>query len=245
MIIFAVQNAIKDPPFTKLDLVSCRNLLIYLESSLHKRVLSMFSYSLRPGGILLLGTSESVSGFDDRFQALDKRWKLFQRLSNTGSQGLPDFFHDRAASFGGEMHAAISGGQRGQGIAQAAERVLLASFAPPSLLVSERGEIIYVQGRIGMFFEPAQGEATQNVFSMARERAARRAASRRTQGRVFDAPRRAFWLTREDERQLHIRDRDCSQTERARAATRQLPHQLRERAQGRSEPEEIEQESAS
>ncbi|HTU62637.1 MAG TPA: protein-glutamate O-methyltransferase CheR, partial [Polyangiales bacterium] len=170
VIIFAVQNAIKDPPFTKLDLVSCRNLLIYLESSLQKRVLSLFSYSLRAGGLLLLGTSESVSGFDDRFLALDKRWKLFQRLSNASSQSLPDFFHDRPPPLGGETHAATRDGQRGvHGISSAAERVLLSSFVPPTVLVSERGEIIYVQGRIGMFFEPAQGEATQNVFSMARE----------------------------------------------------------------------------
>jgi two-component system CheB/CheR fusion protein len=170
MIIFAVQNAIKDPPFTKLDLISCRNLLIYLESSLQKRVLSLFSYSLRPGGLLLLGTSESVSGFDERFLALDKRWKLFQRLSNANSQALPDFFHDRPATLGGEPHAVARDGQRSvHGLSSAAERVLLSSFVPPSVLVSERGEIIYVQGRIGMFFEPAQGEASQNLFSMARE----------------------------------------------------------------------------
>lgn len=171
VIIFAVQNVIKDPPFTKLDLLSCRNLLIYLESSLQKRVLSLFSYSLRTNGVLLLGTSESVSGFDDRFSALDKRWKLFQRLPTTNALSLPEFFAERSPSLGVDhSHALARDGQRPlHGIAGVAERVLLANFVPPSVIISERGEMIYVQGRIGMFFEPAQGEPRQNVFSMARE----------------------------------------------------------------------------
>lgn len=79
MIIFAVQNLIKDPPFTKLDLLSCRNLLIYLSSQLQKRLFSLFHYSLNPGGILFLGTSEAISGSVDLFTILNRRWKIFQR----------------------------------------------------------------------------------------------------------------------------------------------------------------------
>jgi two-component system CheB/CheR fusion protein len=106
MLVFAVQNAIKDPPFTKLDLVSCRNLLIYLEQELQRRLLILFGYALLPGGVLMLGTSESVSGFDDRFAVLDKRWKLFQRRQS-GSVVLPDLAGDMpaAATIRGITHA--------------------------------------------------------------------------------------------------------------------------------------------
>ena len=171
LIVFAVQNVIKDPPFTKVDLLSCRNLLIYLESELQKRVLGLFSYALLPHGLLLLGTSESVTGFDDRFSTLDKRWKLFQRSENAAMQTLPDFFGERAATTAvGGGHPLARDGHRGRpGIAAVAERVLLSSFVPPSIIISERGELIYVQGRIGAYFELAPGEPTQNVFTMARE----------------------------------------------------------------------------
>ncbi|MBC7815375.1 MAG: SAM-dependent methyltransferase, partial [Planctomycetaceae bacterium] len=79
MAIFATQNVIKDPPFTKLDFVSCRNLLIYLNSDLQQRLLPIFHYALKPGGVLLLGPSETVGSFTDLFETLDKRWKIFRR----------------------------------------------------------------------------------------------------------------------------------------------------------------------
>jgi two-component system CheB/CheR fusion protein len=171
LLIFAAQNIIKDPPFTKLDLLSCRNLLIYLEPEVQKRVLSLFSYSMRPSGLLLLGTSESVGGFEDRFVSVDKKWKLFQRRPKVAEKPLP--------VFPTELPLAPREGRGGKSppnyttaartIGHLAERALIESFVPPSVLVNERGDLLYVQGRTGPFLEPAPGEPVNNVLQMARE----------------------------------------------------------------------------
>jgi two-component system CheB/CheR fusion protein len=167
--VFAVQNVVKDPPFTRLDLLTCRNLLIYLEPELQKRVLATFSYSLRPDGLLLLGTSENLSGFDDRFSTLDKRWKLFQRLI-TPAPALPELAFDKMGlSLREGYHPVARADRRAVSVASVTDRLLLDSFVPPSVIISERGELIYVHGRIGAYFEPAAGEPSQNAFSMARE----------------------------------------------------------------------------
>ena len=79
MIVFAVQNVISDPPFSKMDLISCRNLLIYLGGELQKKVLPLFHYSLRKGGFLFLGSSETIGELSDYFSVVDRKWKLFQR----------------------------------------------------------------------------------------------------------------------------------------------------------------------
>jgi len=171
LLIFAAQNIIKDPPFTKLDLLSCRNLLIYLEPDVQKRVLSLFSYSVRPGGLLLLGTSESVGVFDDRFLNVDKKWKLFQRKHNVAADSLPVFPAELPNPPLG-MHGSTNRPSQQPGsrtIGPLAERALLGSFVPPSVLVNDRGDLLYVHGRTGPFLEPAPGEPVNNVFQMARE----------------------------------------------------------------------------
>ena len=85
MAVFAIQDVLKDAPFTKLDLLSCRNLLIYLDAELQKKLLPLFHYTLRPDGILFLGSSESIDGFSDLFSLLDKKWKLFKRRPTAAS----------------------------------------------------------------------------------------------------------------------------------------------------------------
>ena len=170
LIVFAPQNLIKDPPFTKLDLLSCRNVLIYLEPELQKRLLWIFRYSLRPAGLLLLGTSESVSGFDDVFIAVDKKWKLFQ-IRESAKGRLPELQAKLRTSLlhGADGHVARSSPRLTPGVATVAERILISSFVPPSAILSERGELIYLHGRTGPFLEPAPGEPSNNVFHMARE----------------------------------------------------------------------------
>jgi two-component system CheB/CheR fusion protein len=84
-VIFAAQNLIQDPPFTRVDLISCRNLLIYLNAELQKEIFPQFHYALNPGGILFLGTSESIGLFDDLFSAIDKKWKIYQRKDTRAS----------------------------------------------------------------------------------------------------------------------------------------------------------------
>ncbi|MFZ5896279.1 MAG: chemotaxis protein CheB [Myxococcota bacterium] len=169
-IVFAPQNVIKDPPFTKLDLLSCRNLLIYLEPELQRRVIGLFSYALRPDGLLLLGSSESIASFDDAFVAIDKKCKLFRRRDTrpetpaefpevpTG-QGLPRAGRPRLDVARGGPTA----------LSSIAERVVLTNLAPPSVLINERGDIAYFHGRTGKFLEPAAGEPVANIFGMLRE----------------------------------------------------------------------------
>lgn len=170
LLIFAAHNLVKDPPFTKLDVLSCRNLLIYLEPDLQKRVLALFSYALLPGGLLFLGTSESVSGFEDRFASVDKKWKLYQRRRKAehAKVDLPAHLPGAPAA----SHASVprvAPAPAVAGIGHIAERLLLGAFVPPSVLVDDRGELLFVHGRTGPFLEPAPGEPGNNVFHMARE----------------------------------------------------------------------------
>ncbi len=170
MAVFAVQNLIKDPPFTKLDLISCRNLLIYLNAELQHRLVPLFHYALKPGGLLFLGSSESIGGFGDLFEAVDKKWKIFRR--KTGALGTPpliDFpVQPTITALEARVPAAIRPA-RESSIAGPVERLLLARFAPVSVVVSERGDVVYIHGRTGAYLEPAAGQPRLNILDMARE----------------------------------------------------------------------------
>ena len=170
MAVFAVQNLIKDPPFTKLDLISCRNLLIYLNTELQHRLVPLFHYALKPGGLLFLGSSESIGGFDDLFEVVDKKWKIFRR--KTGALGAPPLIEfpvqPTIAALEARVPAAIRPA-RESSIAGPVERLLLARFAPVSVIVSERGDVVYIHGRTGAYLEPAAGQPRLNILDMARE----------------------------------------------------------------------------
>jgi two-component system CheB/CheR fusion protein len=170
LLIFAVQNVIKDPPFTRLDLLSCRNLLIYFEPELQRRVLALFSYSIRPDGLLFLGSAEGISGFEERFAELDKKAKIYRIKSGVS---LPLYELPLSTSSGipaERAEAATPSPQRAAGsIAPLAERVLLADHVPPTAIIDEAGELIYLHGRTGPFLEPVPGEPSNNVFQMARD----------------------------------------------------------------------------
>jgi two-component system CheB/CheR fusion protein len=186
-IVFAVQNVIKDPPFTRLDLLSCRNLLIYLEAELQRRVIGLFSYALRPKGLLLLGSSESIAGFNEAFENVDKKNKLFRRRDTRAE--TPSEFSAVPATVNVSRPPDAKASADGESVAvvQSAEQVLLANLAPPSVLINERGEIAYFHGRTGRFLEPPAGEPVSNLFSMLRKGlrlevpAAMRQAARRSE----------------------------------------------------------------
>jgi two-component system CheB/CheR fusion protein len=169
-IVFAVQDVTKDPPFTKLDLLSCRNLLIYFEPELQNKILPGFHYSLNPEGILFLGTSESIGRHAELFEVGDKKWKIF----------FAKKVHPAAAeeTWGAHPWAQVRlpadradevPKPRDVDIGPLAEKTLLESFAPPSVIVDDKGEIIYLHGQTGKYLEPAQGRPRWNVFDMARE----------------------------------------------------------------------------
>ncbi|SLM48132.1 CheB methylesterase:MCP methyltransferase, CheR-type [Nitrospira japonica] len=170
MVVFAPQNMIMDPPFTKLDLLCCRNLLIYFTADLQKKLLPLFHYSLASGGVLFLGSSETIGGFGDLFLALDNKWKIFQRRESTAAQAakveIPSSLFPRPG-LGRKQHK--SHPQIDIPLPDVSRELLLERFAPPAVLVNESGDILYVHGRTGKFLEPASGEANMNVFAMARE----------------------------------------------------------------------------
>jgi two-component system, chemotaxis family, CheB/CheR fusion protein len=172
MVIFSEHNVIKDPPFSKLDLITCRNLLIYMSGELQKKVIPLFHYALRRDGMLFLGTSESVGDFEEIFAPLDRQWKLFQRKEDVAGVCLPTprRFHplpseDREVL--GRPSRPVDQGKFS--MRELTEKILLQRYAPVSALVNDRGEIFYLHGRSGRFLEPPPGEASLNILKMARE----------------------------------------------------------------------------
>jgi two-component system CheB/CheR fusion protein len=171
MVVFAPQNLIADPPFTKLDLLSCRNLLIYLEGELQKKLIPIFHYALRPGALLLLGSSESISNFSELFVVLDKKWKLFQRRDVPPGTYSAEFPALRS-EIGVNLAPRVPGPhpQVDFGFGFLADKVLLRDLVPPTVIVHERGEVVHIHGRTGLFLEPAPGsQSAPNIFNMARD----------------------------------------------------------------------------
>jgi chemotaxis methyl-accepting protein methylase/chemotaxis response regulator CheB len=166
MVIFAPQNLIMDPPFTKLDILSCRNLLIYLTPELQKKILPLFHYSLNPGGILFLGNSETIGGFTDLFAPVDNKARLYRRLASTLSTRSVEFPTTFSASRPGASAKLL---KQTVNIQALADSLILQTYAPAAVLTNKNGDILYVSGRTGKYLEAAAGKANWNLFAMARE----------------------------------------------------------------------------
>ena len=168
MVVFATQNVAMDPPFTKLDILTCRNLMIYLGAELQKKLLPLFHYSLNPGGTLLLGSAESIGTFTDLFEALNSKSRIFRRLEALSRNRVMDFTTsyppDIVSNSVPADHIKPSDNFQAQ-----AEQWLLKHFAPAAVIVTDQGDILYISGRTGRFLEPAAGKANWNIFVMARE----------------------------------------------------------------------------
>ncbi|HRD95941.1 MAG TPA: chemotaxis protein CheB [Rubrivivax sp.] len=182
MVIFAPQNLVMDPPFTKLDLLTCRNLLIYLEAGLQKKLLPLFHYSLNPGGVLMLGTSETVGARTDLFAALPGKNRLYRRQRAAREAGLVEFptvFARHGAMAPGAASPSSAAGAApvpasalqlsGASLQAQTEAVLLARFAPAAVLTTAQGDIVFISGKTGKYLEPAAGKVNNNLFAMARE----------------------------------------------------------------------------
>ncbi|GGG57630.1 chemotaxis protein CheR [Hymenobacter glacieicola] len=176
LVVFALHNIHKDAPFTKLDLLCCRNLLIYLSAELQKSLLPVFHYSLNPGGLLFLGPSENITGSQDLFQPLDLKWKISRRNdSPTAFPRLTNFpfalapHPTLAPAPPALMSSATSTRRQGGAFASLVQTVLLRTYAPPAVVVNPKGEILYIHGRTGRYLEPAPGLSGMNLFEMARE----------------------------------------------------------------------------
>ena len=168
MCIFSQHSLISDPPFSRLDLISCRNLLIYLNSELQKRVLPLFHYALNPGGYLFLGSSESIGGNGELFREVDKQHHIFGQKQTTLTPQLDfplsDSYRDRLSK---PLKQQSYVDERKK-IDRTIERVLLQDYTPACVIINEQNEIVYYYGHTGKYLEPASGPPTNALFSLAR-----------------------------------------------------------------------------
>ena len=169
-VVFSVQDILKDPPFSRLNLLCCRNLLIYLEAEAQKKLLPLFHYTLVPDGTLVLGTSETIGGHTHLFKTLDNRWKIFKRkeaplgIRNpvdfpTGGAGIP-------MGSGTRYGVPVT---RKPDIGQLTQKLILEKFSPTAILIDKAGRMLHVQGRTGKFLEQISGQPSHNIVDMARE----------------------------------------------------------------------------
>jgi two-component system, chemotaxis family, CheB/CheR fusion protein len=171
MCIFSQHSLIRDPPFSQLDLISCRNVLIYLSAELQQKLIPLFHYALRPGGFLLLGPSESTASAPELFDAVDKKSRIFRRQDAVKRPVVEFPLAPRAprppvaAPPGPAAPAAPTPRAR---LAAAFERLVLDEYSWPSLVVDERGEIVLAAGPVGRFLQPAAGALSSNLLDAAR-----------------------------------------------------------------------------
>ncbi len=168
MIIYAVQNLTADPPFSKLDLISCRNLLIYLDTILQQKIFPTFYYTLNQDGYLFLGSSESIGEFSDLFSPIDPRWKIYQRKGSVEKRSSsailpPPQFVDLLADRRGKEEPA-----RGIDIRELAEKRIIAQYSPPCVFLDEHFNILYFQGSTHKYLVQPGGKPTLNILKMAR-----------------------------------------------------------------------------
>jgi two-component system, chemotaxis family, CheB/CheR fusion protein len=180
MIVFARQNVMSDPPFSRLDIISCRNLLIYFEPGLQKKVFPVFHYALKPGGYLYLGASESIGGFTELFEPLDKKHKIYTKKATT----TPAFHlparkdHGERSTVSRQIRVPLqqqadergaAKGSRGELSAQReADRVSVNQFAPPAVLINADLQILQFRGPTAAYLEPPTGNASFDLLKMAR-----------------------------------------------------------------------------
>lgn len=170
MIVFAVQNVIKDPPFTRLDLLCCRNLMIYLGPTLQNRLIPTFHYALKAGGVLFLSPSESIGGHAALFSPLHRKWKFYRAIKGTVAKSIP---LDSSLSWVPERTSKLPGHTakmtKDTNLAELTRRALLQEFGPASVVTDLAGTIQYIHGDTGRYLRPAPGQASLNVVDMARE----------------------------------------------------------------------------
>jgi two-component system CheB/CheR fusion protein len=166
--VFAKQDIGKDPPFSKLDMISCRNVMIYMGLLLQKRIVPLFHYALNPNGILFLGSSETVGSFADLFTSVDKKYKIYVKKSvdvPVNFEFVPRYEIDTELPIRNRNEPAQT--PRGD-LQKITDQVLLNRFVPPSVVVSDRLEIIQFIGQTGQYLDPQPGDASLNLLKMVR-----------------------------------------------------------------------------
>lgn len=169
MVVFAAQNLLRDPPFSRLDIASCRNFLIYLEPEAQQRVIAQCHFALRPDGHLFLGNAETIGRHDDLFETVSKKWRIYRRVGPT-RHDLVDYRPPRASA-GTETTAEPMPAMPDNvsaSVADIARRALLERYAPASVLVDQKGRVVYFHGTTRDYLEQPPGEPTRDLVTMAR-----------------------------------------------------------------------------
>jgi two-component system CheB/CheR fusion protein len=165
MIVYAPQNLVSDPPFSRLDLISCRNVLIYMETTLQKKIIPVFHFTLNPDGYLFLGSSESAGSFSTLFSVIDSKWKIFKVKKDLTSMKAPGFALPEGLTCDfGTMKEKIGR----KSAEQAMDRLIVRDYAPASVLITEKFEALYFRGPVGRYFEIQPGQASLNLLKIAR-----------------------------------------------------------------------------
>ncbi len=169
-VVFTVQDLLSDPPFSRLDLISCRNVLIYLRPDAQEKVLSLFHFALHAGGVLFIGPSETIGPFTDRFEPINKKYRIYRHL-NASRAGEGGFRPGVATTerTGPAISALSRKISRRPSLTDLASKVLVETFAPASVLIDKRYEALYYSGAIDRFLQVAPGEDNRNLLLMARE----------------------------------------------------------------------------
>jgi two-component system CheB/CheR fusion protein len=170
MIVFAVQNLIADPPFTRMNLIACRNVLIYLDAEAQQRILPTLHYALQPGGVLMLGSSESLGEAGDLFEIIDNKHKIFRKKEKPGHVYQSHSMQGKELkSLEVEADQTFPINKKKAHFSRSIQSLLMERFVPAAAIIDDSYKIIYLHGRTGLYFEPEQGEPQNNILEMARE----------------------------------------------------------------------------
>ena len=167
MCVFSSHSVVRDPPFSRVDLISCRNLLIYLSSELQTHVIPIFHYALKPNGFLFLGTSENITQHGDLFSSIDKKNRIFQRREDDAAMPhVPALFRRHAVAGGG---LAESKAPTGRSVRQSMEARVLEHYSPAHVVVSREGDVINYSGGTGKYLEAPAGRPSRALMAVARK----------------------------------------------------------------------------
>ncbi len=167
MVVFATQNIISDPPFTRLDILSCRNLMIYLDSVLQEKLLPLFHYALCSGGILVLGSAETIGRFSTLFVPLDKKNRIFSRGNEASSSRALEIALRTETRLLPQIEETMPDYRKS--LEYQTDQLIQQNYAPAGVLINNDGDILYISGRVGKYLEPAAGKVNVNIHAMARE----------------------------------------------------------------------------
>ena len=168
LVVFARQDLLREPPFSRMDLITCRNMLIYIEPEAQRRAVALFHFALREGGRLFLGSAETIGRADDLFDTVSKKWRIFRRIGPT-RHDIVNFPLHGGHPASDRAEAAFAQEPPSVRLTETARRVLLDRYAPASVLVDQRGRVVYFHGETGGYLKQPSGEPTRDLLTMARD----------------------------------------------------------------------------